>query len=80
MTCIATLHGMFFDSKTVINCTTLWPLYGNVQDFCGKMITYSDKQKLDLTYLWQKLRRSVKFKHSGKIMIKEWNKYERISL
>ena len=47
--------------------------WGNVREFCEIMITYSNEQKFDLTYLWKKLNWSVKLKNSGNNMTKDQN-------
>ena len=51
-------------------------VWGKLLDFCKNMTTYSNEQKLDLTYLWQKLRQIVLFKNSGNNLTKDRNKCE----
>ena len=42
-------------------------VWGNVRDFCEIMIKYSNEQKFDLTCLWKKLIKNVKFKNLANI-------------
>ena len=54
-------------------------VWDNVRNLGEIIITYSIDQKIDLTYLWKKLRYSVKFKSSGINMIDNRNKCQWIS-
>ena len=44
---------------------------GSIGYFCQIMITYSNEQKLDSTYLRKKSRSSVRFEYSGTNVIKD---------
>ena len=47
---------------------TMAIIWGDIHDFCKIMITYSNEQKFELIYSWQKLHQSFKFKFSGNYM------------